>query len=73
MTRRIRAPILVFSGANAAIASGPSVAYWVLSQLALCSPKYREKASARSSARMRLSGPRSKRMRRFRSGCGKAA
>ena len=38
MTRRIRAPILVFSRGDAAIASDPLGAYWVLSQLALCSP-----------------------------------
>ena len=37
MTRRIRAPILVFSRGDAAIASDPLGAYWVLSQLALCS------------------------------------
>jgi hypothetical protein len=38
VTRRIRAPILVFSRGDAAIASDPLGAYWVLSQLALCSP-----------------------------------
>ena len=31
--------------------------------------KFRERASVRSSARMTLSGPRSKRTRRFKSGC----